>query len=91
MNEPAPQLWTAGEIAAVLRVDVSHVRRLASDGVLGGADVAAPGARNRWRFTARSVREFLERRGLDAQDVQDVLDALERLAAAPDASRAEVD
>lgn len=77
------RLYLAAELAAVLRCDVSHVRRLAADQVLEAADVAAPGARNRWRFTARAVAEFLARRGLGEQDVRDVLGALEALAAAP--------
>lgn len=72
-----PRIFTAAEAAQILRCDQTHVRRLATDGLLGAFDVALPGARSSWRFPRSGLREFLIRRGLAPEDAETLLDGLD--------------
>lgn len=71
------RLYHVAEVAALLDCDATHVRRLAADGLLGGLDVALPGARSAWRFTRAGLLEFLTCRGLTPEAAAELLDGLD--------------
>lgn len=57
-------LLTAAEVADMLGVSTTVVRRLTRTGELRGVDVAAgTGQRARWRYRAEDVAAFIAQRG----------------------------